>query len=636
MKSQANNFGKYHNKKVLISSNQSTADIIEAIRKHHNLYKKEYDKSALNFWQGNAESTAHSLFDFLKKNIQYKVEPKDEQTVKSPAAILHHGYGDCKHYASFIAGVVDALKRKGYPIDVVYRYASYKPGKDPHHVFAVVLDDSGREYWVDPVLPTFNNRKKYIKAIDKSAGIAGIGDLYSISGVDAFDYDDDLYDDYEEGQMAGRAERRARKAARQQRRAERREAKAARKEEKVKSWNPKRQARYRKRMKNKEEGKGIFRKIARGHKKISFAVSRNSFLLMLKMNLFRMASKLAVRMKDPANKKKILLKWQQLGGNPKQLEKDIARGVRVWNKRHPNKKISGTNALDEMQGLNKYGWAYDTVYLDDVGFCVDCSGSNRVNDVAQMGVAPAVGAAAIIAVASPVLAALASLFRGMGIDTSQMTAEAAEAEERMYSEEADDSEYYTEPYAEDQYGEYEEEGYYEDGDDSGYYEEDEYYEDPGDYEEYMGQVTAADGENLATVAKGVAKLFKRDPAKVAARQKRRAARRAAKGKAPKKIKVRTRNITKSVPLKAIRLPNGQPAAKYGRPVWDAAVRASHGEGTQRGLTIQRGPQGGQTFTDAFDTAKQWVNENPMAAVGVGLGALLIINPTILGGKKRRR
>lgn len=600
----ANSFGTYKNKKVLITSNQSTDDIIKALQKYHKMYRPDYDKASEHFWKGDVKSTGQFLFDFLKRNVRYDVEPKDEQTIKTPVALLKQGYGDCKHMSSFVAGIADSLRRKGYPIEVLYRFASYKAGQEPKHVFAVLLDEDGQEYWVDPIdqIQRFDQRKQPVRFKDKSAGVAGMGDLYAISGMDA---------------MAGK-KRRARLA------------------EKAKT-NPKLASRLQKKATRKAEGKGFFRKAAGAVKKVSLAPSRNSFLLLLKMNLFRTASKLKAKMNaDPSFRAKVDKKWKQLGGNPKQLHKDIERGVRVWNKHHKDKQISGTDASasDVMYGLNKYGWAYDSVYLDDVGFCVDCTGNHKINSLGMIGVVPAIGAGAIIAAAASIIAAFAPLLKGAGVDTNNMTAEAADAEQKMYDEEADDEdqEYLEqEEYSDNSTGI---DPYVPEADDDEVYD----YDDEEDMEDMSG-LTAEDLQTGAGAASQLVSAFaakgKKQPKPPGAGIQRRAAKRVAKGKPLTKRMVRKGVTPKAIPLKGKVLKTGVRVIEHGTPVWDKGVRASHGEpGGKKGLHVEQGPEGGQGVQDFFTQAYGWMKENPVPAAAGALGLLFATG--MIGGKKKRR
>jgi hypothetical protein len=171
----------FENKTVLVSNYQDSADIIKEIIKAHAKYAAEYDKISPYFWKGSTKSTAKYIFDYLKKNVDYDIEPDTKQTVKSPAAIIAQGYGDCKHYSLFIAGILDSLRRSGKPIKWAYRFANYKLfARTPHHVFVVADPKTKNEIWIDPVLEFFNNQKAYVNAIDKNYKQMA---LYSISGV---------------------------------------------------------------------------------------------------------------------------------------------------------------------------------------------------------------------------------------------------------------------------------------------------------------------------------------------------------------------------------------------------------------------------------------------------------------------
>ncbi len=176
----------YEGKQVTLMEENDTNDIIDAIKMVHNKYASHYvgEPDVLKFWRGNAKDTAKLIYDFLDYYIKYKVEPPDFQTVKTPGRLLRQLHGDCKHYATFTCGVVDALRKKGYPISCKYRFVSDVPGVDVHHVFAVVTDAAGNEYWVDPVpnITRFDQRPKFHNVKDFS--MAQIGKIYLLSGTD--------------------------------------------------------------------------------------------------------------------------------------------------------------------------------------------------------------------------------------------------------------------------------------------------------------------------------------------------------------------------------------------------------------------------------------------------------------------
>jgi hypothetical protein len=134
----------FKNKDVFLEDNQTVHDIISEVCNAHKIFAKDYDSIAKDFDRPTLRETAAALFNFCKQNIKYKIEPQRLQTTKSPAAIVALGNsigGDCKHYAGFIAGVLDALKRRGKKIDWEYRFASYNTFDElPQHVFVVARD----------------------------------------------------------------------------------------------------------------------------------------------------------------------------------------------------------------------------------------------------------------------------------------------------------------------------------------------------------------------------------------------------------------------------------------------------------------------------------------------------------------
>jgi len=263
----------YEGRRHVVKQSQSVGDIMDGILVTHNLYKSHYDKIAAGFWKGTTIKTARAIYNFLAANTHYKVEPDERQTLRSPAAILYLGGNkntglDCKSYALFTAGILDALRRQGKNIDFSYRFASYKfTDKIPHHVFVVINAGTGREIWIDNVLPSFNEKKYPSYKIDKKP----IMSLVSISGI-------------------GRRPKRTK----------------AERKAKIKAAIKKR-------------GKFLMKFNP------ATAGSRNAFLLLVKVNMFGLASNLLkVYKANPAKLKKF---WESIGGNYKNLEKNIATGI---------------------------------------------------------------------------------------------------------------------------------------------------------------------------------------------------------------------------------------------------------------------------------------------------------------------
>jgi len=165
----------------ILKYDQGTQDIIKELLYVHGQEAAEYDKIYQFFYTGDLASTARNIFKFLKQNVRYVIESGAKQTLKSPSALLVQGYGDCKQYSQFAGGILDAINRNKGGADWAYRFSSYNDKKNIQHVFVVAFDKSGREIWIDPVLPTFNEKKSYKYKIDKRPNNMA---LYKISGID--------------------------------------------------------------------------------------------------------------------------------------------------------------------------------------------------------------------------------------------------------------------------------------------------------------------------------------------------------------------------------------------------------------------------------------------------------------------
>lgn len=165
--------GPFRNAHTMLVADQSTGDIIDAITTAHKMHAPEYSRISSFFNAGSKKEVARKIYNFMDKNIKYVIEPGSRQTVKSPAAILATGHGDCKHFSLFAGGILQNL---GIPF--AYRFASYKTfDKQPQHVFVVIDPGTDKEIWIDPVVKEFDYHKPYTYAKDKKMA------LYSISGI---------------------------------------------------------------------------------------------------------------------------------------------------------------------------------------------------------------------------------------------------------------------------------------------------------------------------------------------------------------------------------------------------------------------------------------------------------------------
>ncbi len=164
-------------KERLLLADQDAYDIMSRMMQKHKDCACYYSKIASDFEASSIEGVARKLFDFCKDNITYNEEKISKQYISSPQTILSRGFSDCKGFALFCGGVLDALNRKGWNIKWFYRFASDDIENEiPGHVFIVIIDQ-GAEMWLDPVLNYFNQDHDFPYWQDRrvSAKIAGCG-----------------------------------------------------------------------------------------------------------------------------------------------------------------------------------------------------------------------------------------------------------------------------------------------------------------------------------------------------------------------------------------------------------------------------------------------------------------------------
>lgn len=279
-------------------NDQNVSDIITSLVKTHAQYAREYDKISSAFVGANEKIIGSKIWHFLKKNINYKIEPDEKQLLKSPSAILYTGKtigSDCKNYSLFTAGILDSLNRKGYNINWCFRFASYRiDEKTPHHVFVVINPDTNNEIWIDAVLKAYDLKKQYFYKTDrKSKNMA----LIAMSGIE--------YEGLGKAKKAA-PKKAARKAAQP--------AKKAARKEKVKKAAQKIKGKI------KQAGKMVLK-----FSPATVAV-RNAFLLLVKLNVRSLATNLAIALKKDANQ--VLKFWTGAGGNADSLKKAVAVGAK--------------------------------------------------------------------------------------------------------------------------------------------------------------------------------------------------------------------------------------------------------------------------------------------------------------------
>ena len=105
----------FSNTETTLIDDQSVNDIIKAIQSAQKFYAKDYEKIYPYFVGRDPIDTARNIWEFLKHNIDYVIEPDSLQTIKSPAAIIATGKrglggNDCKNFALFTGGVLNAYR----------------------------------------------------------------------------------------------------------------------------------------------------------------------------------------------------------------------------------------------------------------------------------------------------------------------------------------------------------------------------------------------------------------------------------------------------------------------------------------------------------------------------------------------
>jgi hypothetical protein len=169
----------------ILTDNQDVRDIMKGMEKFHVKYANDYDKIYSFFLGATPERTAKKIFDFLKENTSYYIEGLEGQTVRNPSAILATGKKegiDCKNFALFIGGVIDAINRSGRQKNpFAYRFAQTDQFDESYnHVFIVINPRTQKEYFIDPIpeVKNFDDRFPIYSYTDKNFSKM----LYGVSG----------------------------------------------------------------------------------------------------------------------------------------------------------------------------------------------------------------------------------------------------------------------------------------------------------------------------------------------------------------------------------------------------------------------------------------------------------------------
>jgi hypothetical protein len=164
--------GQPNGRAQMIVRMHNTSDIINQMQTSHYDNSEFARKIAYKFKGATTKQTCKNIFNWLKQNIEYRIEPATMQTTKTLQRLVSDGYGDCKHYSGFFAAILTALGIKHN-----YRFASYSSNTTPTHVYVVAYDEKNKPIICDAVLSNFNTEKPYKSKIDKYMlmQLSGIG-----------------------------------------------------------------------------------------------------------------------------------------------------------------------------------------------------------------------------------------------------------------------------------------------------------------------------------------------------------------------------------------------------------------------------------------------------------------------------
>lgn len=336
---------------VVIHADQSVRDIIREVLDAHEEFGNSYDIIAPVFDYRTTDEICNALYSFCKHEIEYREETDELQTTATPAGILMRGFGDCKHYAGFTAGVLDALNRRGKNIDWCYRFASYRAlDSTPHHVF-VVVKNNGREKWIDAT-PEANGREpiwivdKKVKSMALVRNIAGIDDVEqsTADGVPVPDINQVTQEQLESAlsevdtslDMDDATLSAIQTLAVYQLLTDDGTVIQNKFDEVLQVVTPDEREilsnaynRYILYLQSQQSAIGnIFKDAWRGVKVATLALPRNAFLGLVALNVFGMASKMARIIAIPDARKKLVEKWYGLGGKENGIIDAINNGAK--------------------------------------------------------------------------------------------------------------------------------------------------------------------------------------------------------------------------------------------------------------------------------------------------------------------
>lgn len=155
------NIDKPRNKAEHITTYQNAREIVQNLKRAELESRKTSKALSSYFKEPNPKATAAKVWLFLRTELPYFAEPKTDQTAKTISRMLYDclykgGTVDCKHYATFSVGVLNAC---GVPAWFTF-VGQDKNKKKPNHAYCTAMINN-ELVTIDPCRKRFNSECKY-------------------------------------------------------------------------------------------------------------------------------------------------------------------------------------------------------------------------------------------------------------------------------------------------------------------------------------------------------------------------------------------------------------------------------------------------------------------------------------------
>lgn len=157
MLSQLNNYiDRPLGKAEHITTFQNASAIVAQLKRAEKNSRETSARLAKVFNEPNKKAVAAKVYYFLRNQIFYFAEPTTDQTAKTISRFVGDRTGDCKHFATFAVGVLNACN-----IPTWFTFIGQKNGvKKPNHAYATAFID-GKKVVIDPCRKFFNSEADY-------------------------------------------------------------------------------------------------------------------------------------------------------------------------------------------------------------------------------------------------------------------------------------------------------------------------------------------------------------------------------------------------------------------------------------------------------------------------------------------